>query len=142
MIDGLHLKAPAQFNTRTQAGPEPAKKGKKINVAGQLVVVSYKQNGWTGFVGQPLKVQFKARGGKYKTVKTGEYGDRRIHLHLGHRRERLRQHRPRRSPERAPTGRRPTGGGPSAGIEAVVGPVPGGEPAHVLGGSASVSRTR
>ena len=76
-IDGLHLKAPAQSNTRTQAGPEPAKKGKKINVAGQLVVVSYKQNGWTGFVGQPLKVQFKARGGKYKTiktVKTGEYG--------------------------------------------------------------------
>jgi hypothetical protein len=73
-IDGLHLKAAAQFNTRTQAGPEPAKKGKKINVAGQLVVVSYKQNGWTGFVGQPLKVQLKARGGKYKTVKTGEYG--------------------------------------------------------------------
>jgi hypothetical protein len=76
-IDGLHLEAPAQFNTRTKASPEPAKKGKKITVTGQLAVVSYQQNAWTGYAGQPLKVQFKAKGGKYKTIKTvtsGEYG--------------------------------------------------------------------
>lgn len=76
-IDGLHLKAPTQFNTRTQASPEPAKKGQKITVTGQLAVVSWKQDSWTGYAGQNLKVQFKAKGGHYKTVKTvtsGEYG--------------------------------------------------------------------
>lgn len=76
-IDGLHLKAPAQFNTRTKASPEPAKKGKKITVTSQLTVVSYKQNAWTGYAGQNVKVQFKAKGGTYKTIKTvtsGEYG--------------------------------------------------------------------
>jgi hypothetical protein len=70
-------KAPAMFNTRTKASPEPAKKGHKITVTGQLAVAVWKQNGYTGYAGQPLKVQFKAKGGKYKTVKTvtsGEYG--------------------------------------------------------------------
>ena len=76
-IDGLHLKAPAVFNTRTKASPEPAKKGSKITVTGQLAVAQWKQDQYTGYAGQPLKVQFKAKGGKYKTVKTvtsGEYG--------------------------------------------------------------------
>lgn len=76
-IDGLHFKAPTQFNTRTQASPEPAKKGHKINVQGQLAVVSYKQDAWTGYAGQNLKLQFKTKGGHYKTVKTvksGQYG--------------------------------------------------------------------
>ena len=70
-------KAPAMFNTRTKASPEPAEKGHKITVMGQLAVAVWKQNGYTGYAGQPLKVQFKAKGGKYKTVKTvtsGEYG--------------------------------------------------------------------
>jgi hypothetical protein len=70
-------KAPAMFNTRTKASPEPAEKGHKITVMGQLAVAVWKQNGYTGYAGQPLKVQFKAKGGKYKTVKTvtsSEYG--------------------------------------------------------------------
>ena len=40
-------------------------------------MVSYKQDAWTGYAGQSLKVQFEAKGGKYKTIKTvtsGEYG--------------------------------------------------------------------
>jgi hypothetical protein len=76
-IDGLHVKAPAMFNTRTKASPEPAKKGHKITVTGQLAVAVWKQNGYAGYAGQPVKVQFKAKGGSYKTVKTvssGEYG--------------------------------------------------------------------
>ena len=76
-VDGLHVLAPAMFNTRTKASPEPAKKGRKITVTGQLVVAVWKQNGYVGYAGQPLKVQFKASGGKYKTIKTvtsGEYG--------------------------------------------------------------------
>ena len=76
-VDGLHLKAPTESNTRTKAGPEPAKKGHEITVSGQLVVVSWKQDAWTGYAGQNLKVQFKAKGGHYTTVKTvrsGEYG--------------------------------------------------------------------
>ena len=76
-VDGLHVKAPTMFNTRTKAGPEPAKKGTKITVTSQLAVVSWKQDAWTGYAGQPIKVQFKAKGGSYKTVKTvtsGEYG--------------------------------------------------------------------
>jgi hypothetical protein len=73
-IDGLHLKAPAMFNTRTKASPEPAKEGHKITVIGQLAVAQWKQDGNTGYAGQPLKVQFKAKGGTYKTVTSGEYG--------------------------------------------------------------------
>lgn len=76
-VDGLHYKAPAVFNTRTKASPEPAKKGSKITVTGQLAVAQWSQNQYTGYAGQPLKVQFKAKGGKYKTIKTvtsGEYG--------------------------------------------------------------------
>jgi hypothetical protein len=75
-VDGFHVKAPTMFNTRTKAGPEPARKGKKITVTSQLAVVSYSQ-GWTGYAGQPINVQFKAKGSSYKTVKTvpsGEYG--------------------------------------------------------------------
>jgi hypothetical protein len=70
-------KAPAMFNTRTKASPEPAEKGHKITVMGQLAAAVWKQNGYAGYAGQPLKVQFKAKGGKYKTVKTvtsSEYG--------------------------------------------------------------------
>lgn len=76
-VDGLHYEAPAVFNARTKASPEPAKKGSKIVVTGQLAVAQWKQNHYTGYAGQPLKVQFKAKGGKYKTIKTvasGEYG--------------------------------------------------------------------
>jgi hypothetical protein len=76
-VDGLHVKAPTMFNTRTKAGPEPVKKGKKITVTSQLAVVSYQQDAWTGYAGQPIKLQFKTKGGSYKTVKTvtsGEYG--------------------------------------------------------------------
>ena len=47
-------------------------------MTGQLAVVSWKQNAWTGYAGQNLKVQFKPKGGHYKTVKNrqdpGEYG--------------------------------------------------------------------
>ena len=76
-VDGLHVKAPTTFNTRTKAGPEPAKKGHKITVTSQLAVAVWRQNGYAGYAGQPLKVQFKAKGGTYKTIKTvtsGEYG--------------------------------------------------------------------
>ncbi|MET1006169.1 MAG: hypothetical protein ABWX96_11495 [Propionibacteriaceae bacterium] len=76
-VDGLHYKAPAVFNTRTKAGPEPVKKGKKITVTSQLAVAVWKQNGYTGYAGQRVKVQFRTKHGTYKTVKTvetGEYG--------------------------------------------------------------------
>lgn len=76
-VDGLHLKAPTVFNTRTHASPEPAKKGSKITVNGQLVVASWKQDANVGYAGQTLKVQFKTKHGSYhtvKTVKTGQYG--------------------------------------------------------------------
>ncbi len=76
-LNGLRFKADTMFNTRTKAGPEPITKGKKITVQTQLAVADWKAGGFTGYTGQTLRVQFRAKNGSYhtvKTVKTGEYG--------------------------------------------------------------------
>ncbi|MET7988551.1 MULTISPECIES: hypothetical protein [unclassified Streptomyces] len=56
------------------AGPEPVAKGKTLTVTGSLTRASwysYKDANYTGYKGQPVALQFKAKGATaYKTVKT------------------------------------------------------------------------
>ena len=53
------------------AAPEPVKKGKTITVTGALTRASWENGKYTGYVGQPVKLQFKKKGASaYTTVKT------------------------------------------------------------------------
>ncbi|MEV6196304.1 hypothetical protein AB0M19_28350 [Streptomyces sp. NPDC051920] len=56
------------------AGPEPVVKGRTLTVTGSLTRAtwySYKDATYTGYTGQPVALQFKAKGATaYKTVKT------------------------------------------------------------------------
>ncbi|MEU2737044.1 DUF5707 domain-containing protein [Streptomyces sp. NPDC007095] len=53
------------------AAPEPVKKGKTITVTGALTRADWQTGKYTGYVGQPVKLQFKKKGASaYTTVKT------------------------------------------------------------------------
>jgi hypothetical protein len=53
------------------ASPEPVKKGRTITVTGALTRASWESGKYAGYVGQPVKLQFKKKGATaYTTVKT------------------------------------------------------------------------
>ncbi|WP_405881511.1 hypothetical protein OG762_24835 [Streptomyces sp. NBC_01136] len=53
------------------ATPEPVKKGKTITVTGALTRADWQTGKYAGYVGQPVKLQFKKKGAtSYTTVKT------------------------------------------------------------------------
>ncbi|QDN78798.1 calcium-binding protein [Streptomyces sp. S1A1-7] len=53
------------------AAPEPVKKGRTITVTGALTRADWQTGRYTGYVGQPVKLQFKKKGASaYTTVKT------------------------------------------------------------------------
>ncbi|MDC0769917.1 hypothetical protein [Streptomyces sp. HD] len=53
------------------ASPEPVKKGKTITVTGKLSRANWEDNKYHGYVGQPVKLQFRKKGSTtYSTVKT------------------------------------------------------------------------
>jgi hypothetical protein len=53
------------------AAPEPVKKGRTITVTGALTRADWQTGTYTGYVGQPVKLQFKKKGASaYTTVKT------------------------------------------------------------------------
>ncbi|WP_093626861.1 hypothetical protein [Streptomyces sp. 3213.3] len=53
------------------AAPEPVKKGRTITVTGRLTRADWENEVYTGYVSQPAKVQFRAKGSStYTTVKT------------------------------------------------------------------------
>jgi hypothetical protein len=53
------------------ASPEPVKKGKTITVTGALTRANWESGKYAGYVGQPVKLQFKKKGATaYTTVKT------------------------------------------------------------------------
>ncbi|WP_406330962.1 calcium-binding protein [Streptomyces sp. NBC_00203] len=53
------------------ASPEPVKKGKTITVTGALTRANWEAGKYSGYVGQPVKLQFKKKGSStYTTVKT------------------------------------------------------------------------
>ncbi|MFJ9894952.1 hypothetical protein ACIQPR_16695 [Streptomyces sp. NPDC091280] len=53
------------------ASPEPVKKGKTITVTGKLTRADWENEVYTGYVSQPAKLQFRAKGAStYTTVKT------------------------------------------------------------------------
>ncbi|WP_329367034.1 hypothetical protein [Streptomyces sp. NBC_01483] len=53
------------------AAPEPVKKGRTITVTGALTRADWDSGKYSGYVGQPVKLQFKKKGATtYTTVKT------------------------------------------------------------------------
>ncbi|WP_043669698.1 hypothetical protein [Streptomyces xylophagus] len=53
------------------ASPEPVKKGKTITVTGALTRANWETGKYSGYVSQPAKLQFRAKGSStYSTVKT------------------------------------------------------------------------
>jgi len=53
------------------AAPEPVKKGKPITVTGKLSRANWEDNKYHGYVGQPVKLQFRKAGtSTYTTLKT------------------------------------------------------------------------
>ncbi|MGW1724896.1 hypothetical protein ACWCQK_18395 [Streptomyces sp. NPDC002306] len=53
------------------AAPEPVKKGKTITVTGKLTRANWDGKNYTGYAGQPVKLQFRKKGSTvYTTVKT------------------------------------------------------------------------
>ncbi|MGC9541758.1 hypothetical protein [Streptomyces sp. UG1] len=53
------------------ASPEPVKKGKPITVTGKLSRANWEDNKYHGYVGQPVKLQFRMKNSStYTTVKT------------------------------------------------------------------------
>ncbi|MEI5099300.1 calcium-binding protein [Streptomyces sp. PmtG] len=55
----------------TNAAPEPVKKGETITVSGALTRANWETSSYAGYLGQPVKLQFKAAGASsYTTVKT------------------------------------------------------------------------
>ncbi|MFE2068459.1 hypothetical protein ACFXDH_39835 [Streptomyces sp. NPDC059467] len=60
------------------AAPEPVKKGKTITVTGKLSRANWEDGKYHGYVGQPVKLQFRKKGSStyttLKTVKTSSTG--------------------------------------------------------------------
>ncbi|MFD8002090.1 hypothetical protein [Streptomyces mirabilis] len=55
----------------TNATPEPVTKGKTLTVKGALTRANWETSKYSGYTGQPVALQFKAKGATaYKTVKT------------------------------------------------------------------------
>ncbi|MGW3631273.1 hypothetical protein ACWD7F_14075 [Streptomyces sp. NPDC005122] len=55
----------------TDATPEPVKKGKTLTVRGALTRADWETTKYSGYAGQPVTLQFRAKGATaYKTVKT------------------------------------------------------------------------
>ncbi|MGW1500855.1 hypothetical protein ACWCQW_20120 [Streptomyces mirabilis] len=76
---GVAVKDPAAANFYLQraskltvnAAPEPVKKGRTITVTGALTRANWDNGKYSGYVGQPVKLQFKKKGAtSYTTVKT------------------------------------------------------------------------
>ncbi|MFF3578322.1 hypothetical protein [Streptomyces mirabilis] len=61
----------------TDATPEPVKKGKTLTVKGALTRADWETSKYSGYTGQPVALQFKAKGATaYKTVKTVTSGSK------------------------------------------------------------------
>lgn len=56
--------AQAALVTRTKAGAEPTTKGEKITVTTELAAADRKADGYTGYTGRTLKVQFRIKNGE------------------------------------------------------------------------------
>jgi hypothetical protein len=75
---GVAVKDPAgsfklqRFSKLTvNASPEPVKKGKTITITGKLSRANWDDSKYHGYVGQPVKLQFRKKGSDtYTTVKT------------------------------------------------------------------------
>ncbi|GGZ45162.1 hypothetical protein GCM10010387_44570 [Streptomyces inusitatus] len=61
------------------ASPEPVKKGKDLTVTGSLTRANWETGKYAGYTNQPVKLQFRKKGGKtfttVKTVKTDSKGN-------------------------------------------------------------------
>ncbi|MCF3132864.1 hypothetical protein [Streptomyces olivochromogenes] len=61
------------------ASPEPVTKGRTITVTGRLTRANWESHKYTGYVTQPVKLQFRKKGSStyttLKTVKTDSYGN-------------------------------------------------------------------
>ncbi|MFC5153714.1 calcium-binding protein [Streptomyces amakusaensis] len=61
------------------ASPEPVKKGKDLTVTGSLTRANWDTGKYAGYTNQPVKLQFRKKGGKtfttVKTVKTDSKGN-------------------------------------------------------------------
>jgi hypothetical protein len=70
--DGLGGTLVQRYSKLTvNASPEPVKKGKTITVTGKLSRANWEDNKYHGYVGQPVKLQFRKKGSDtYTTVKT------------------------------------------------------------------------
>ncbi|WP_105975154.1 hypothetical protein [Streptomyces geranii] len=68
-----------QSKLSVNATPEPVKKGKTITVTGKLTRANWDGGNYTGYAGQPVKLQFRKNGTStyttLKTVKTTTKGD-------------------------------------------------------------------
>ncbi|MFE2564705.1 hypothetical protein [Streptomyces mirabilis] len=61
----------------TNATPEPVTKGKTLTVKGALTRANWETSKYSGYTGQPVALQFKAKGANaYKTVKTVTSGSK------------------------------------------------------------------
>ncbi|MFD9505305.1 hypothetical protein [Streptomyces mirabilis] len=61
----------------TDATPEPVTKGKTLTVKGTLTRADWETTKYSGYTGQPVALQFKAKGANaYKTVKTVTSGSK------------------------------------------------------------------
>jgi hypothetical protein len=68
-LGSVQVKRAAKLTTN--ATPEPVKKGKTLTVKGALTRADWNTGSYTGYKGQPVTLQFKAKNATaYKTVKT------------------------------------------------------------------------
>jgi hypothetical protein len=68
---GFSLKRRTAFRSGTfNASPEPARRGRPINLKGRLVIADWDHDRYVGARGRTVQVQFATPSGEYGTVKT------------------------------------------------------------------------
>ncbi|MFJ9906826.1 calcium-binding protein [Streptomyces sp. NPDC101152] len=76
-LDYIHRDAATTFRVQrassvtVNAAPEPVRKGRTITVTGKLARANWDDNKYHGYANQPVKLQFRKKGGTtYTTLKT------------------------------------------------------------------------
>lgn len=68
--DGAPVKVVRAAKVTANAAPEPVRKGKTVTVRGKLTRANWNTLRYNGYGSRPVKLQFRAKGGSWHTVKT------------------------------------------------------------------------